>query len=129
MPYCGLLPFVPLPACDGVLVHASRLARHSRGLAADNRVSVLIHVQDEPGKDPLQVQRVTFECSVRPLERNGEEWRAGRDRYLQRFPDAAVTFGLGDFTLYRLDFEHGNYVEGFARAIAVPREDVARLAP
>jgi heme iron utilization protein len=129
VPYCGLLPFVPLPAYDGVLIHASRLARHTRGLVAGTRVSALIHVQDAPGQDPLQVQRVTFECSVLPLARDGEDWRAGRDRYLQRFADAAVTFGLGDFTLYRLGFEHGNYVEGFARAIAVPYEDIARLAP
>jgi hypothetical protein len=69
-----------------------------------------------------------FECVVRPLTRDTAEWQSGRERYLARFPDGAVTFGLGDFTLFRLDFLSGLYVAGFGRAIAVSPEDITRLA-
>ena len=41
-PCAGLLPFAALPERNGVLIHASRLARHSRGLAAHGRASVLL---------------------------------------------------------------------------------------
>lgn len=127
-PQAGLLPFVPLPDRSGVLVHASRLARHSAGLAPAAVASALIHEGDAADKDPLQLRRVTFACRVRPLERDSAEWLAGRARYLGRFADAAVTFDLGDFTLYELAFESGLYVAGFGRAIALTRDDIARLA-
>jgi putative heme iron utilization protein len=128
-PHAGLLPFVPLRDRSGVLVHASRLARHSSGLAANATVSVLIHESDAPDKDPLQLRRATFDCRVRALERDGAEWREGRALYLERFPGGEVTFGLGDFTLYELTFEAGLYVAGFGRAMVVTRGDIGRLAP
>jgi putative heme iron utilization protein len=127
VPYAGLLPFVALPARNGVLVHASRLSRHTQGLSHGARVGVLLHEQDTPEKDPLQVQRVTFECVVMPLERKSEAWTAGRERYLQKFPDSRITFNLGDFTLYQLEFQHGLYVAGFGRAMDVSAADIRRL--
>ena len=126
-PYAALLPFTPLEDWSGVIVHASRLARHSRGLAADALVGVLVHEGDAPDRDPLQLPRVTFDSRVVPLERGTESWRVARDRYLARFPGSAVTFELGDFTLYRLTFEAGLYVAGFGRAIALPSEHIRRL--
>ncbi len=126
-PHAGLLPFVALPDRSGVLVHASMLARHSRGLAPGAQAGVLLHEQDGPDQDPLQIRRVTFDCRVLPLERGTDAWIAGRARYVARFPDSHVTFELGDFTLHRLEFLRGVYVEGFARAIAVPADDIRRL--
>jgi hypothetical protein len=127
-PFAGLLPFVPLPDYSGVMIHASRMSRHSAGLAAGARAAVLLHEQDGPEKDPLQIKRASFECDVRPLERNGEAWAAGRERYLERFPDSRITFRLGDFTLHRLDFRQGLLVAGFGRAMAIAPRDIARLA-
>jgi heme iron utilization protein len=127
-PYAGLLPFIPLPEYAGVMIHASRMAKHSAGLAADARVGVLLHEQDGAEKDPLQLQRASFECTVQPLERKGEAWLAGRERWLQRFPDSRITFNLGDFTLYRLEFRQGLYVGGFGRAVEISPRDIAKLA-
>ena len=126
-PYAGLLPFAPLPDRSGVIVHASRLAKHAEGLVTGASVGVLLHEGDAPDKDPLQLQRVTFECTVEPLERASGAWHEARDLYLARFPGSAITFGLGDFTLYRLAFQSGLYVAGFGRAIAIPEPDIARL--
>jgi hypothetical protein len=47
---------------------------------------------------------------------------------LARFPDSRVTFGLGDFTLYRLQFVAGTYVAGFGRAMDIEPQDIRRLA-
>jgi len=127
-PFAGLLPFIPLPDYSGVLIHASRLSRHTAGLAAGARAAVLLHEQDGPDKDPLQIKRASFECDVQPLERNSEAWAAGRERYLVRFPDSRITFRLGDFTLYRLDFRQGLLVAGFGRAMDIAPRDIAKLA-
>jgi putative heme iron utilization protein len=126
-PLAGLLPFASLPDRSGVLVHASRLARHSAGLQPGARVSMLLHEADGTDKDPLQLRRVTFDCTVEPLERAGDAWQAGRALYLSRFPGSGVTFELGDFTLHRLAFQSGLYVAGFGRAIALPPADIAKL--
>jgi putative heme iron utilization protein len=127
MPFAGLLPFVPLHDYSGVMIHASRLSRHTAGLTAGAHAAVLLHEQDGPDKDPLQIKRVSFECDVRPLARESEAWAAGRERYMARFPDSRITFRLGDFTLYRLEFRQGLLVAGFGRAMDITPPDIAKL--
>jgi putative heme iron utilization protein len=125
--YAGLLPFIVDPDRVALLVRASKLARHARGLIAGARVCALIHEKDDATKDPLQLKRVTFECTVEPLSRDSREWIAARDRYVERFPSAELTVGLTDFQMYRLIPNSGMYVAGFGRAIALPPEDIVRL--
>ncbi len=127
LPFAGLLPYVPLADYAGVMIHASRLSRHSTGLAAGARAAVLLHEQDGPDKDPLQIKRVSFECDVHPLARDSEPWAAGRERYLARFPDSRITFRLSDFTLHRLEFRQGLLVAGFGRAMEIAPQDIAKL--
>ena len=86
VPYAGLLPFVVLPEYAGVMVHASRLSKHTKGLGEGARAGVLLHEQYAPGKDALQIKRATFECVVRPIERKSEEWIEGRGWYLRAVP-------------------------------------------
>ena len=80
------------------------------------------------GADELKIKRASFECDVRPLERNGDEWTAERERYLARFPGSRITFRLSDFTLYRLEFRQGLWVGGFGRAVEITASDIKKLA-
>ena len=128
VPVAGLLPFVVLPKYAGVMVHASKLSRHTRGLYDGASAGVLLHEQYAPGKDALQIKRASFECVVRPLERKSDAWVEGRGWYLERYPDSRITFNLGDFTLYCLEFQHGLYVGGFGRAVEIEPGDIAKLA-
>lgn len=127
-PYAGLLPFIVLPEYAGVMIHASRLSKHTQGLTEGARVGVLLHEQYAPGKDPLQIKRATFECIVRSLERKSADWEEGRAWYVERFPDSLITFNLGDFTLFRLEFQNGLWVGGFGRAVEIEPEDIAKIA-
>lgn len=127
-PYAGLLPYAFTPEHGAVLVHASRLARHTRGLEPEARFCLVIHRPDRPESDPLQVPRVMLEGTVTILERGTEEYREGQHAYTKRFPSSEQTFQLGDFNLYRLRVEKGRYVGGFARAVNVTAEDVRQLA-
>ena len=67
------------PTGSAVLVHASRSARHTQGLTAGAHAGILVHEQDAQDKDPLQMERLMFDCTVQPFERKSPEWEAGRE--------------------------------------------------
>jgi hypothetical protein len=118
-PIVGLLPYSVSDDRSALLVQASALARHSRGLVAGARWSGVIHEPDSPGTDPLQVPRLQLEGVVDPLQRDRPEYEPCVRAFLGRFPQAAMTLQLPDFTLHRLEIDGGRMVLGFARAISL----------
>jgi putative heme iron utilization protein len=129
-PEAALLPFAHRDDYRAVYVQASGLARHTRGLQSGARVGVLVHTNDTPGADPMQLSRLSVQATVAVLDKGSPEFDSAAARFLARFPAAEVTLGLGDFNLYELTFGRGRYVEGFARAFNVGPDtfgDVAAL--
>jgi len=118
-PHVGLLPFVTATDYRSALIHASQLARHSRGLQPGSPFSALIHASDEQQNDALQVPRVTISGTVQLVAQADADFESSRQVFIDRFPSSAQTFHLGDFNLYRLHFEWGRLVSGFARAISL----------
>ena len=118
-PHVGLLPFVTATDYRSALIHASQLARHSRGLQPGSPFSALIHASDEQQIDALQVPRVTISGTVQLVAQADADFDSSRQAFIDRFPSSAQTFQLGDFNLYRLHFEWGRLVSGFARAISL----------
>ncbi|MBD3851872.1 MAG: hypothetical protein IFK93_11260 [Acidobacteria bacterium] len=118
-PHVGLLPFVTATDYRSALIHASQLARHSRGLQPGSPFSALIHASDEQQNDALQVPRVTISGAVQLVAQADADFESSRQAFIDRFPSSAQTFHLGDFNLYRLHFEWGRLVSGFARAISL----------
>ena len=116
-PVVGLLPYAVAVDRSALYVHASRLARHSEGLKAGARWSGAIHEPDSAGTDPLQVPRLILEGSVTPLVEGSPELELGARAFLSRFPGAALTLSLPDFTLHRLGLEGGRMILGFGRAL------------
>jgi putative heme iron utilization protein len=127
-PYVGLLPFAPSPDRRTLYVHASALARHTRGLGDGMPFSALLHEAEEAAPDPLQVPRVTFQGTVERLVPTSDEHAAARAAYLERFPGSETTFELSDFDLYALRISEGRLVAGFARARNVSPGDLATLS-
>jgi putative heme iron utilization protein len=127
-PYVGLLPFAAAADFSALFVHASRLARHAKGLGEGARFSALLHAPDGPGADPLQIPRVSLQGEVRPLAEGTPEHEDARGRYLARFPGSAGTFELGDFGLYALRIREGRLVAGFARARNVSPGDLLEVS-
>src|SRR5271169_1123075 len=107
-PYTSLvLLAVDLDASPFLLL--SDLAQHSRNIAFDPRVSLLI--DGTTGyRDPLTVPRLTVIGQARAIE---------EPRLLARFtahhPTSAVYSGFADFRLYRVAVERGHLVAGFGR--------------
>ena len=127
-PHVGLLPFVVADDRKSALVHASELARHSRGLQPGSPFSILIHAADHPDADPLQVTRVSISGTAQHVSQADADYEASREAFIDRFPSSELTFTLGDFNLYRLHFKRGRLVSGFARAITLGPESFEELA-
>lgn len=111
LPGYPFVSHVPL-ALDGAgrpLLLFSRLAEHSRNLAADPRVSLMVSV---PGEDTQAQARLSLVGDLGPAEVAEPQ----RERYLRYHPDAADYLGFGDFSFYRLEVRAIRLVAGFAQA-------------
>ncbi len=117
VPYASLV----LIAADldaSPLLLLSDLAQHSRNIAFDPRVSLLI--DGTAGyRDPLTGPRLTVIGQARALE---------DPRCLVRFaahhPTSAVYSGFADFRLYRVAVERGHLVAGFGRIYWIDGRDL-----
>jgi hypothetical protein len=127
-PHVGLLPFIAASDYRSAFIHASQLARHSRGLQPGSPFSILIHACDEQENDALQVPRITISGTVQLVAQADADFETSRQAYIDRFPSSAQTFLLGDFNLYRLHFEWGRLVSGFARAITLSPDSFRALS-
>ncbi len=95
---------------DGApLLMLSNLADHSRNIAADPRVSLLL-APDFSAAEPLAHARLSLIGEARPA---GEE--RVRQRFLDRHPGASVYAGFTDFRCYRVSFSQAHLVAGFGR--------------
>ncbi|RKK05769.1 DUF2470 domain-containing protein [Pseudoroseomonas wenyumeiae] len=111
-------PFVSLVTMatdfDGSpLLLASRLALHSRNMAADGRVSLLLA---RGGKgDPLAHPRLTLSGMAERAEAPHL-----RGRFLARHPKAALYVDFPDFSFWRVRVQAAHLVAGFGRAPELP---------
>ncbi|MDO9074788.1 MAG: pyridoxamine 5'-phosphate oxidase family protein [Rubrivivax sp.] len=124
-PAVSMVPFV-LPRGDTRLfIHVSALAPHTRDIRAHPRASLLVMAEPGNGVSPQALPRVALQADASFLPRDGEDHAAARDAYLARFPDAATTFELGDFSLVALRPVSARLVAGFGRAHALVGDGLA----
>jgi putative heme iron utilization protein len=115
-PYASLVAVAA--AADGApLLLLSGLARHTKNLAAEQRVALL--VEDVDLADPLSGPRVTISGVIAPTADP-----EARRRYLARHPSAESFAGFGDFNFYRIEPEVGHLVAGFGRISTLGRADI-----
>lgn len=126
-PVVGLLPFTVSEDFSALVVQASKLARHSRGLLQGAPFSAVIHRPDAPDADALQTPRVLLEGEVETLQDEAGREAATR-AYLARFRSAAMTLSLPDFSVYRLRMRAGRLVVGFGRALNLDSSHFRDLA-
>jgi putative heme iron utilization protein len=115
-PYGSITPYA-VSARGRPLLLLSRLAAHTKNLAADPRAGFFVgdHTAVE---DPLAGARVSLLGRVRPAERADEE--DARRRYLDRWPRAADYLALGDFSLWTFEIEEARLIAGFGEIRWLP---------
>lgn len=126
-PLVGLLPFAATPDRGALIVHASRLARHARGLVDGASFEALLHEPVTDAVDVLQVKRLTLRGTVHAPEPGSPAHDAVRHVYLSVLPEAEPITTLGDFSFFLLLVEGGRLVTGFGAAANVTSETLAAL--
>jgi putative heme iron utilization protein len=89
------------------LLLLSDLARHSRNISADTRVSVII---GKLGLDALSQTRATLIGTIEPSDDADQ-----KARFLRHHAGARSQMTFGDFRLYRLRLESVHFIAGFGR--------------
>lgn len=113
-PYVSMV-LMATDASGAPILLLSRLARHTKNLEADNRVSLLIDATDGLG-DPVTGARLSLTGQISPAA--DPEARA---RFLARHPGAAGYADFADFAFYRIEVASGHLIEGFGRIVDIPR--------
>ena len=115
-PYGSVTPYA-LSAEGAPLLLFSRLAAHTRNLAADPRAGLFVGDRSAAA-DPQAGARVSLLGQVRPVP--DAAVADARARYLARHPQAADYFALGDFSLWRFDIEEARLIAGFGEIRWLP---------
>lgn len=108
---------------DGTpLILVSSLSGHTANLEADPRASLLI----APGGkgDPLAHPRITLLVRAQKVERESEDGRRIRRRFLARQPKAALYADFPDFSFFALGIERASLNAGFGRAYELDAGDI-----
>jgi putative heme iron utilization protein len=109
-------------ASGAPLLLLSRLALHTRNLAADARASLLL--RNETAAEPMADARVTLIGRMMPLAEPD-----ARARFLARHPDAAAYADFSDFSFHTLAIESAHLVAGFGRIVGLRGDEIlARFA-
>ena len=120
-PFASLVNVATAPDGSPILL-LSRLAAHTRHLASDPRLSLLL-VQTGRG-DPLAHPRVTImgrgACIADP-----DGCATLKARFLAKHPESALYADFGDFAFWRVAMEQAHFNGGFARAGHFKAESLA----
>ncbi len=92
----------------------SRIAEHSKHIAQQNKVSLLVSADAED--DVQQTARLTLLGEMHKLDADDPAIQQDGEIYFQQFPETRDYFQLLDFDFYRLNITKGRYIGGFARA-------------
>ena len=106
-PFGSVAPFMlDLAGCPVILI--STLAEHTKNIAADPRVSLIV----QPYSPDMQVAgRVTLLGRAQQLD----DKSALGPRYLRFHPQAESYFAMHDFSFYRIEPVRIRYIGGFGR--------------
>ena len=105
-PFGSVVPCVTDHAARPVIL-ISGLAEHTKNIAADARVSLLVRDADS---DPQEGARLTLIGDARPA---GADGSALQTRYLRFFPAAERLLALGDFAFFHVEPMTLRYIGGF----------------
>lgn len=120
-PFATTLPFVP-DEHHRPLFLVSRLAEHTKNLAADGRASFL--VSSPNGANVLTGARMTLVGDAERIDATPELVT----RYLRYQPDAEQYLSLGDFAFFRLTPKRVRYIAGFGQMGWIEDADWAQAA-
>jgi heme iron utilization protein len=127
-PFCSLVNIAT--SVDGSpLLLLSRLAVHTKNIAADSRISLLLG--EHGARDPLAAPRASIVGNIFRLDSRvdshlatAEQLQNARRRYLAANPSAETFVDFADFGFYRIAVDHLHLVAGFGRIVDLSAQSV-----
>lgn len=116
-PFGSVVPFV-LDRGARPVVLVSRLAEHTKNMAADPRASLLVH---DVADDVQTAARLTLVADAEAIV----DPAAIAARYLRYFPDAQGLLDLGDFSFWRLRPVFVRHIAGFGAVRSITPQSFA----
>ncbi len=110
-----------------LLVHISRLAKHTKNLLANPQASLSVTEVDSGDGDPQTLARVSLQGSVTVIEREADAYQTARKQYIQALPDAHQLFNFADFVLFKFRIEEVRFVAGFGASFTLSAETLWRV--
>ena len=114
-PFVSMVLFAASPDFASFYIHISRLAQHTRDILQDSRSSLMSAETDRGAVDPQTLARVSIQGEAIEVSRTDAGYDQAKSVYLQKLPQAASNFGLGDFSLFRIQPVKARYVAGFGK--------------
>ena len=124
-PYVSMVPYALLPQGAGFVIHVSALAAHTRDMVASPQVSLMVTAAPSAGVPPQALARITVQGEAVRIPAEAPIHEVARRLYLERFPQSAQTFELGDFAIFAIRPRQARYVGGFAQAKTITAEALA----
>ena len=125
-PYVSMVPYALLPEGAGFVIHVSSLAAHTKDMIASPAVSLMITAAPSPEVPPQALARITVRGEAVRIPVEAPIHELAKRLYLERFPQSAQTFELGDFALFAIRPRQARYVGGFAQAKTITAEALAQ---
>ena len=126
-PFVSMVPYAVLPDGTAFVIHVSRLAAHTLDMLADARVSLLVMQPEGEGVAAQALARVSVQGEAAELAKGSGGERDCRGAYLARFPEAAPLTEFGDFSFFAIRPAQARFVAGFAQAMSVTGESLAKV--
>lgn len=115
-PAVSMVPLALLPKGEGVIIHVSSLASHTRDMLEHAGVSLLVIAPPAPGVTAQATPRVAIAGQARQCPPGDSTHAQARQAYLARFPESEPMFGFGDFSLFVIAPRSVRLVAGFGKA-------------
>ncbi len=120
IPLSSTAPFIESDDRDFVLL-LSDMAEHSQNLRHHEQsgtVAAVMLLEDEAQcRNIFARKRLSYECRVQIIDREQKQWQPIIEQLQQKFGKTIeLLSSMGDFRLYVLSPQNGNYVKGFGQA-------------
>ncbi len=125
-PFSSMVPFA-VTTTGGrlrLVVHVSGLAAHTRDMRSVPEVCLMVMAPEMDDVPPQALPRVSISGRAMFIPADHPEHAALKAAYLQKFPEAADLFQLGDFSIVAIEPESARFVAGFARAMTLSPESL-----
>ena len=128
-PFSSYVAYVPdvSGSDDGLLVHVSRLARHTTNLLENSLASLSMSETDDGNGDPQTLARVTLQGSVTVIGRDCGVYHDCREKYIQALPESQQLFSFADFVLFKFSVDQVRFVAGFGKSFTLSSETLCRI--